>query len=292
MLTLRDILCGGVLPGFIALTLWLLIAHRDKPWRITLATALAVGLGYASAAITLFGWPTSPWDASKWLLTLVLPASLVPVILDGAAWRRPAAWVLRAIIALGITPLLLQPYFERWTAMQALVWMISLGLAAAVVYLTHAWLDKQRKAPAHSFNACVSFHAFVTGMVLAMSGSLSIGQLGIALACTAIGLTLANLLRPPAPNSPAAPLAQCITPALLALLIIGHFYAELAAWHAVLLALGVLPAALLTELGPVNRWKSAAAREGARLALTLATTLPPLIDAGIKMSRDMQELGY
>jgi hypothetical protein len=217
-----------------------ILAWRRKPGepasRNTLA-GLALGAAFVGAFLAMTGLPRwFPIEASQRLFFLIGLASVWSVVAVSLE-RRAATLSGHTILwALALAGLLESPLRHSWSTTQAAVWLS--GLAALAAFLSWSWarnLDHEDHDPA---KALVRI-AVLSGVALALglSGTARMAQLCGALAAGVFAIEALgwwqgrSLWRP----------QQGIVPALGAagLLLIGYFYAELAALPASLLLISI-----------------------------------------------------
>jgi hypothetical protein len=237
------------LPGIVAAALISgLIAIVGRLWKANgWMDAFALGIGYAAGHAVFAGWPAfPPSEATHWLPYLAL-LSLFLGICD--ALLRPP-FVLRASVWIvwcaGFLRLLLNAKFlYGWTLLGGLLWVIGLTLGAFILV---SFIDfSVRHDPSISSLLVLAVVAGGTGITLMLSGSMLLGQLGLALAGALVGVLAAAALLPKGDDSRGiVPIAATL---LTALWICGCFYADLPPASAFLLGLASLPALLLTALG-------------------------------------------
>lgn len=295
MLTLRDILLGIGLPVVIAAVVMLLPCDKSAKWRVALGWGLGVGGAFAVGFLAVIGTPGTPWVPEDWLLVAVMPAAIVVGVL---AWTKlPAAvvWLLRAVVSAGVPVLLCQSYlkqiggdFAPWTMGEAVAWMIGWAVVIFVVWTAVAL--RVRAQPGRAVPVAMMFVAGCTGMVVLMSDSQSIGQIGLALGAAMLGGVLASTLLPR--DKAAAGSVDVAWPLTAGLLILGRHYAEYEPTHAKWALLAVAPLLVWVAALPVVRWWPGWL---AGSASVVAVLIPTLIAVGIafaKFYREMSDAGY
>jgi hypothetical protein len=236
-LVLGVVLKGLLLPGALAFALLLLPGglwrrSSGSPGRRWVAP-LAVGLGYVAAQLLLLGLPAfPPLDTTQWLLVLALVATLWGLAEAedlGPRWSRA---LVSLVISLGSGYLLLRPLLgSTWTAATGWPWIAGMGLA--IFALWQALGIWARRAEPIALPLVLMIWVAGTGLVLALSGSVLLGQLGGALAATLAAALLLELWNP----------AKAITSAAIAPLVVilsglllnGAFYSETPVGSVVLL---------------------------------------------------------
>jgi hypothetical protein len=227
-----------------AATLVLLISGR--PWRpsntpwVASSAVLAVAAGFYIGCWILGLWPRWPPAEDKdRFLALVFPA-IIAVELFAAFPRVPRllVWALRLIVVGTTGRVLLHgstyltdltgPNTREWSPVQT--WLILGGLAAvlAVVWTLLALLE--RRGPAWTLPVIMAGICFAAAGTIMLSGYSSGGQLGLPLGAALIGIAVA------APFLPH--LTSWLGLAVVGLsgfLVMGHFFGQLTASHALLL---------------------------------------------------------
>jgi hypothetical protein len=206
------------------------------------------------------------------LLFLVLPAAVV-VELIGAFRRIPRwlVWFLRTGLAAGVAPVLLHgtsyitdqagPGTAEWSTAQAC--QIFGGLAASLVAVSTLLGIMSATVGGVSTAVCLASSCAGAGLAIMISGYMSAGQAGLALAGALAGVAAATLaLRWSSRGS--RPLGVAIV-AFYSLVVTGRFFGELSTAHAIVLfvspLLGWVPELPLVRRLP--RW----ARELTRVLL-------------------------
>lgn len=251
MITLTWVLWGAVLPAMIGVVVPLVIFYRRCPrWLTQIVSVIAIALGFEVGFLATYGMPKlPPIEAHEWLMVALGPAALVVAIL-AAATRIPAVgiWLLRFIIAFGAAPLLLQPYIEHtWTGAQSTTWLLGLGAGAVLFWallmrlVSNSDTTENSHTPAYWLPWVLAIVAGGTGITILMSGSQTLGQLGISLAAVLIGVAAMSLIARKKVFSLTSHLDLTIT-LLIGIWLCGYFYAQLSAMHTILLALAPLAA--------------------------------------------------
>jgi hypothetical protein len=235
------------------------------PWRnphavrASVGSVLGVALGFGVGG-WWFGlrphWP--PREDQDRLLLLLFPALIIVELLAAFAGRyRWLAWPLRLILAGSAARILLDntsylvdlagPGTREWTPAQTAVVLIGLAAALAGVWAALLMLLQRTQAeptagptrgkgiavPLAVAIACAG--AAVTDM---LSGYASAGQIGFPLAASLMGVLAAALVLPRPPELRGVLSFGVV--GLFALLVIGHFFGQLATNHAALLFFGTL----------------------------------------------------
>ena len=275
-------LLGALLPAVAAGGVVGSLTRRVNPnaaW--SAATALGFAIGYCATD----GWPPfPPRESHHWLVVGLLPAALVAEALPpwGRAGRR-GAWLVRAALLLGWPPLLLQSYLKyNWSPAQAALWLTALAAVGGVLFSSTAGASRQARGKPVVF--ALGLVAAATGILLMLSGSATLGQLGLALACTLGGAWAAMLVRGGDP--PTVGLLATIL-LLMGLWANGYFYASLTPLRAACLCL----APLGVWLGRIPMIKGRPLQLGVSLAGVATPLSVALIDAVLAFAAEMNDPG-
>lgn len=263
------IIWGGLLPAGIAGTILLL---GWRPWNRALAPdraaaaagPLALGGAWLAAQIAIVGITLPPLRASDWLAVLVAAAALGGLF---EALRQPPGWLRwswRAALSLALPALLVLPLWRSsWSTPEALA---LIGAAGMGVFGAWSLLEAQaRRRAGAAMPLLLAVLASGSGLVLALSGSASQGQLGGALAA-AVGAALVIALLQPRLSLAHGSIGPLVI-ALAGLWLNGTFYADVPSGSLVLLFAAPW-LALVGRLRPVQRlapWQSALVSAGAVL---------------------------
>jgi hypothetical protein len=219
------------------------------PWRAPSPAALAVGAavgvggGFLLGVLRIGVWPHWPprEDIDRFLLLLLPIVVVVEIIAAVPPLPRYAPWILRALVAIGATPLLLYdtiyladvagPDSREWSATQTAIILPSLALGLAAVWTVLLLLAKRPAARTLPIGLAVVCAG--SALAVMLSGYATGGQLGLPLAAALAGVGFASLaLRGPVDIS--AGLGPGVV-GLFALLAIGRFFGTMSTTHALLL---------------------------------------------------------
>jgi hypothetical protein len=249
-----------------ALTAAVVLLLLAWPWRapnrarVSAGYVLGIGLGFFVGCWVLGTrphWP--PREDQDRLLLVLLPAVMVVELIAAVAGRFPwLVWALRLLVAAGAVPVLLYnstyltdlagPGTRQWTPTQT--WLV-LGVLAgglAVAWILLALLDG--RSSGRWFPLTLAIAAGGAGLTIMLSGYASGGQMGLSLAAALAGAMVASLaIAWPQPTEGALGVGVV---GLFGLIVVGHFFGELATSHALLLFLAPL-LAWLGELPYVRR---------------------------------------
>ena len=251
LIWLKPLVLGAGLPLAVSLVVLVLTRGR-RPAPGTASSwggALAVGGGYLIGQATLRGGPpVPPLERIDWLWYLTLGAVALGTLeglLPARAWLR---WGLRVPVGATVLAVLLLPLLKTWGRDEMLGWLGGLGAALFVFWLALDSLTERVAGVGPPL--LLLLLALGVTLVLLLSGSAVLGQLGLAVTASLAGslilACLAVLRLPP------RGLATVVGTVLPGLWLLGYFYAEVPAASAALLA-AALPTAALGQVGPVRK---------------------------------------
>jgi hypothetical protein len=204
--------------------------------------AAAEGTGFFAGYVMVAGMPGfPPASATHWIAFLIIPAVLHAAMTPRSLWRA----LSRILIAVLTCALLLRPKFQHdWSPAASAVWVAGLALAMAVCWFA---LERTVKGPPNIAAAIgVAGLLVATSVVLAVSGSLFLGHLGlIAMAVWSVAASFGLWRTSAAAIRGSIPLVA-IT--FAALCLSGYFYAEAPAISLLLLAGSPISAAFGTVI--------------------------------------------
>jgi hypothetical protein len=279
MITPADILLGGILPGLVAVgmlaVVWKLTHNAASSWRTAAVVSFLVGLWALDAqgvgVLSAISKSMRITEARDFLPLIVILAVLPDAV---AATNKQGAiigWILRVALCVFLPWRLLSgtkylpkvappPNFDTgaWSPMEAVLW-----LGGAAIVLLASWslvrADSTEQPKLRSVLAAIV--AFVASATIAMSGSITYGQLMGVLVATLTGCALAawwwKLSR--GPDAAAGP----IVIAFCGILTLAHFFAGLKLTYAILLIVGFTVGA--GWFFPGKKWSAYA-----RIAICLA----------------------
>ncbi len=219
-----------------------------RPW-VDVGWIVGIGAGYylGSALMGIRPEWRMRTDMDR-LLGLVMPAVILVEGL-GAVPRVPRwlIWALRmSVAALGARVLLhgsvylAGPAASAWTPIQA--WSILGGIAAAEAAVWAVLAALARREAGAPLPIALAITIGAAGLTVMLSGYLSGGQSGLPLAATLAGGAIVALIRPGRARSE-APIGLAVV-GLASVLVLGRFFGELRADHAILLLAAPLLAAV------------------------------------------------
>ena len=217
-----------------------------RPWRMGPADGrgrwgveLGVAAGYLAGHIGVVGLPPlPPVETTQWLFYLVALSGLFA--LAGSFKRTPPwlRWGLRLLLIAGLIWTTLKPiagYYE-WSAAESAAWGLGLGTAIAALWIALEGLAE--RVPGLPAPVSLIVVGIGTAVVLALSSSAMLGQLGGVLVAAMMPCFILSWARfSPSPSRGAISVAVLI---LAGLLLNGYFYADLKWINAVLLAVSPL----------------------------------------------------
>ena len=238
---------------------------------------LALAIAYVAGHLIVAGWITlPPTDTTNWLPCFALVTAALSALFGAWPALRWTRVITFFLVFAGTLRLLLKPKFEYgWSPVEGYFWVMFLAVATVLVAFTLDLL-MQRPLPAIEVPVFLLIICAGTFGVLALSGSFLLGQFAVGLSGAIIG-SLVPVVRKMKLDRGIAPVFALL---LIALLLSGHFFAELPATSAALIA-----CAPLFALVPVRGPKSLAFPVRASLVsvpilIALVLTLrssPPLL---------------
>lgn len=226
---------------------------------------LALALAFLTGYVAMTGWPRwVPTEASQRLFFFVAFCGLLAIVAGWRSWRRLPRLVAASISALLLAALLQARVQHVWTPVQsAIAGVILLG----VMLLVHRGFAHQVEVSGPWPAAVRMVVVIGTAVALGLSGSALLAQLAGTVAC-GLGVVEVGtrILGRPAWR---ASDASVLTVPLVSLVVIGHYYAELALWPAV----GLLAAFVLTRLAqPDQPWRTLVPLVPLTIALLVVVT--------------------
>ncbi len=254
MVTSADILLGGILPGILAVVtlalVWKFTHNAASSWRTAAVVSFlagmwaldAQGVGIASAiakAVSI--------TQARDFLPLMMILAVVPDAVASLGKRgSQLAWALRVALCAFVPWRLLSgtkylpkfappPEFNTgaWSTSEAILWIGGVSVAMLVAW---ALVRGESTEWPRLRSVLAVLAAFAASMTVALSSSITYGQLMGVLVATLTGCALAtwifNLAR--GPDAAAGP----IVIAFSSVLVLAHFFAELKLLYAMLLVVG------------------------------------------------------
>jgi hypothetical protein len=265
MLTPNMILLGVVVPAAVAgvtlLTAWRLGGTEASRGRW--GGAVGLGSAYAAGHWGIFGWPPFPAiEATQWIVYVVLVAAALGLLESRIELTTAPRWTLRVALVSASLWLWLRPLVDyAWEPVQAVTRLVLLGLLA-LAFWAELELVSPRLARGSSWLVLLLV-SIGSALALALSGSLALGQLAGVL-CAGLGAGFVAALLPGGRRAEGLPV---VAVALAGLWLVGHFYSELPATSALLLAAAPLAALALPQRTLTGR--SAALIPALRVAAVL-----------------------
>ncbi len=262
MLTLGDLLYGVALPAALAagvlLASWRAMRGRasardSRSW----AAPLAIGAGFVGGWLALFGRPEfPPLDATDWLF-FAAPALVALALCDAYLGIPPQGRYASWFVAIPPTCwVLARPLAAAGDEQIGIVAVASMIAALAWIFLIDALASRVSAARLSGLLLAAVVPASV---VLILSGSQRLAQIGMLLAATQAGALVANLIMGPAGVGRGVSL---VFGALYGgLLFCGQHYAELSPVDAAILYAAPLAAWIVQRLSVRFEPRSAGALE-------------------------------
>ncbi|MEM1249234.1 MAG: hypothetical protein AAGK22_22855 [Acidobacteriota bacterium] len=236
------LLPSAIVPTLAALVvaaLGLTLAKDDEEGQGVTLAGLAVALAFLAAFVTMTGLPRwLPVEASQRLFFAVLLGGVASVVAVAVA-KPVVQWTLAAALWTLTLPALLEtPLRHSWSTTEATLWLGGLffaGLLIGAGFLRTA--DEPR--PALPVRAVVRVLVLSgAALALGLSGTARMAQRAGAVAAGVFAVEAIGFARSDVRWRPAQGLVLAV--AALGLLIIGHFYAELALLPFLLVVLALL----------------------------------------------------
>lgn len=255
MVTITDILLGGMLPGIIAVAalagVWKLTKNAASSWRTAAVLSFLVGLWALDAQGVGVGGAISKsmriTEARDFLPLMVILAVIPDAVAAGGKGGAILGWILRAGLCVFVPWRMLwgtkylpkvapPPNFDTgaWEPLEGVLWIG--GVAAALLAVWSLVRAENTEAP-RLRSVLAVLAAFAASTTVALSGSLTLGQLMGVLVATLAGCALVCWLLKVGRGPDAA--AGPIVIAFGGVLVLAHFFAELKLLYAVLLLAGL-----------------------------------------------------
>jgi hypothetical protein len=287
MIDTDGILWGGVLPAVAAAAAmlggWLLTRRTGVAWLMGLTVGYvaghwgldSLGVGFAAAVAKSF----SPHEARDWLPLAVVLAAAIEAFALLVRKSATLAWVLRVGLCMWLPWRLLagSVYLPKttegvsfasggWSTFEAVAW-----LGGAGGLLTLAWLALRHapeKTQPRLRSSLATFATLGATATIALSGSLTIGQLMGVLTATLVGcgITAATLRLESGPESAAGPLVA----AFGGVLVIARFLLDP---EMSLYCAGMLLLALVVAVGWISPPEKLSARANAAVRIAVCMAL-------------------
>ncbi|TWU30238.1 hypothetical protein [Bythopirellula polymerisocia] len=254
MITLYDLLLGGVLPGVMAmLTLsgvWKLTHNGASSWRTAVVVGFLVGMwaldAQAIGVLSAIAKSLRIQEAKDFLALVVILGVFPDAIAVYGKQGRVTAWLLRVALCVFLPWRLLtgsvylpnatavpNPFDTgAWSTFKAICWLG--GIAAMLTSLWGLFLAARDHAP-RVRSILTAMVALAAAITLALSGSITYGQLMGVLVATLTGCAIASIYwkLERGPDAAAGPILM----AFGGVLILAHFFAELKMLYALPLVL-------------------------------------------------------
>lgn len=210
---------------------------------------LGMGLAYSFGHVFVAGWPSfPPKDTTNWLPCFALVIAILSVFWERLSIRAGIRLLLGFLVSIIALRLLLKPRFEYgWSPREGYVWVSCLAIAMVLVGIILATVVSRSSVaienPMFSLMLCGGSFG-----VLALSGSLLLGQFAAILGGSVLGSALFFAKRKENQARGDVPVFALL---LSTLLLSGYFFAELPAISAALIAFA--PILALIPMGKLKR---------------------------------------
>lgn len=253
MITLSDILRGGILPGIVALivlvSVWKLTKSAASSWRTAVVVSFLAGLWALDAQgvgiSTAISKSVRITEAKDLLPLMVILAGVPDAVATLGARAAQGAWLLRVALC-GFLPWQMlsgtkylpkfapPPNFDSaaWTTLEMIGW---LGGTAVALLATWALVRGENTELPRLRSILVAVVALAASATIALSGSFTYGQAMGVLVAALTGCALASWLMRTGRGPDAA--AGAIVIAFGGVLVLALFIAELKLLYAILLIL-------------------------------------------------------
>jgi hypothetical protein len=233
MFLLQQILPAAVIAMMVAAGICGFALYWGKESARKALGPLAVGISYFAGHLFVAGWATfPPTDTTNWLPYFAVAAAVLGAlcgVLEIGAWVRV---LIFGLVSAGALRLLLKAKFSYdWSLIEGCIWVV--GLAGAMVLLAIV-LDAlvRRSATAFEMPAFLLIICAGTFGALMLSGSMLLGQFAAVLGAAVFG-SMVFTIRKVAFGRGVVPVFSLLVSALV---VSGHFFAELPVTSAVCLA--------------------------------------------------------
>lgn len=255
MLTPADVMLGGVLPGLVAAAalagVWKFTKNAASGWRTAVVVSFLIGMwaldAQGAGVVTAISKSMRVTEARDFLALMVILA-VIPDAVAAVGYRGAVVgWVLRLGLCVFVPWRLLwgsrflpkvapPPNFDTgaWEPLEAVLWI---GGWAGALLATWAVVRAESTESPHLRSALATLAVFAASATVAMSGSLTYGQVAGVLVATVAGCALVTWLLKVGRGPDAA--AGPIVIAFGGVVVLAHFFAELTLLHAVLLLAGL-----------------------------------------------------
>jgi hypothetical protein len=255
MVTIADILLGGVLPGVVAVAVlagvWKLTANAASSWRTAVVASFLIGMWALDAqGVGVVGAISKSMritEARDFLPLMMILAVIPDAVAAGGKGGAILGWILRAGLCVFVPWRMLwgtkylpkvapPPNFDTgaWAPLEAVLWIG--GVAAALLAAWSLVRAENTEVP-RLRSVLAMLVGFAAAMTVALSGSITLGQLMGVLVAALTGCALAawRLKVGRGPDAATGPVAI----AFGGVLVLAHFLVELKLLYAVLLLVGL-----------------------------------------------------
>lgn len=188
--TLTDILLGAALPAAVSLTLVVLITKLGKRGSVRLAAApIALVAGFEAGYWSLSLGPLVPESNRHWLPYLVAIAAIVQIIAQplGKSPLRQKCVLLLLAVGCGF---LLIPTWEDLSPARPVYLVVWPLIVAAAGACGPRKLESEGDAERRHAGFVICLVFLTTSILLALAGSLSFAQMGLAMVGSSTGLLM------------------------------------------------------------------------------------------------------
>jgi hypothetical protein len=255
MVTTADILLGGILPGIVAVAalagVWKLTHNAASSWRTAAVLSFLTGMWALDAqgvgVVNAIAKSMRITEARDFLPLMVILAVIPDAVAASGKQGAILGWIMRAGLCVFVPWRLFwgtkylpkvppPPNFDTgaWGPLDAVLWI---GSVTAVLLGVWAVVRAENTEAPRLRSVLAALVAFAASTTVALSGSLTYGQLLGVLVATLTGCALAAWLMKAGRGPDAA--AGPIVIALGGVLVLAHFFAELKLLYAVLLLVGL-----------------------------------------------------
>lgn len=260
---------ASILPG-IAMVLGRLGGH-DAWWKgraVPVACVWGIAAGWGLGAAWLGRVPRFPptEDLDRLSLIVVPVVVMIETLKAGRVWVK-WCWILRALVGLGLAPVVLWgSSYLKFSAMangEIITVARMLGGLAIIgvltVAITFVWSWSESRNPSRRWPVLLSLSCLAGGVTTMASGYLGAGLLMFPLAAAIVGPLLLAF------RSEAIAHRETYAgyPIFVGLLLVGYFFADLSLFHGIVLAgaplIGVLPEYVRPKNVTWRSWQSSLA---------------------------------
>ncbi len=251
---LRGVLLPGLVAGILLLLIDRLAGREGRTTRRNWLEPISLAAAYAATQVALVGVPPfPPRESTHGLFYIAIAAALLSPLATARGIRAPLRWIATAVLAFGVPVLLLRSRIvQRWSTVESLLVIAALGTSLLAI---GAAARTARRLPGPLSFLVLLIPLGSAAGVLGLSGTALHSQLAGAVAS---GLGAGFLISSVRGGSVSGASALFGSTLLASVLITGHFYAQVSAASAFLIALCPVATAWLESLDRVRslpRWQ-------------------------------------